>query len=985
MLSDETRSGPFLAGLVARNDWPQLAALALTFGPGRSANALEMAAQVAADQPTLAAFLQWVRCQPFRLFPEASALVGDLSRPDREWRILVALALAPVVWLVDEGLGVSGRIPPGLLTDAIEHCDRMAELMTPVFGPARANRLRIAARLRRRRGAPPAAVTLASAAVALARTEASRTPLFRGLLADGLVELAGAREELDDHVQALAAEREATRLWGQVVPDRDSLRKLALALARVSQLALDRFPDVARRAAEKTIDVIRDLGADATPTAAMGAQILLAQTELVLGDSVAAREAAASAVGIAGDGEGANAAAIVHARALLRSRNRTEAVECLERLLSTRPDGPAAAELQVLLAAARSEQGEWPEAERACRQAIAALNDTTPTSAQAVAQLQLGLIQFAARHRSGGRESLARAEQLFQRISEDQPWKLLPERFACHLALADGETDHQHGILLLTQAMAVAERLVRRTADPAARRLVLDRMREPQDRLICRLCPDLDSSMATALAAEAFAVAECGVAGDLIDLRAELACEEPTVPAEVLARWQAKRVALRRLDRAVEGKDDAAAVRAERRRTRQDADDLLEELHGATMGRFDPWRGTEWPSVATLREMIPTDCATAFVHLHAGQDRSVALLLSRDRAAAVPLAEDLVDIMRDQLTGYYDAWLTNGNHPVRTTEWERALECLLRRVSRSVVAPLMPALQDWGMTRLVISPGPLHGVPFAACALPNGSWLGDRFEITVTPAFALLRPASGRAASNADVFSGIASPGSLLHEAELHWSARHYPHAVVNLYARREQVMQLARQGGTLHYSGHVKFELTAPHRSALMLRDILAATSKEWLTADHILDLRLPPDTCVILSGCESALLRADRQGNASGLATTFLVAGCRVVVGSLWPVGNLATVLMMDRFHAFRREGRGEISALSAAQKWLRDQIPSGPHLREKILGPMLEALPPDLHFLRAPCMREAELLENNFPKQPPFASPVVWSSFIVVGRGW
>ena len=54
----------------------------------------------------------------------------------------------------------------------------------------------------------------------------------------------------------------------------------------------------------------------------------------------------------------------------------------------------------------------------------------------------------------------------------------------------------------------------------------------------------------------------------------------------------------------------------------------------------------------------------------------------------------------------------------------------------------------------------------------------------------------------------------------------------------------------------------------------------------------------------------------------------------------------------------------------------------MRDEILPPLLAVLP---EYLHKACAEEAEFLAGSFSNYPPFASPVVWSSFVVIGRGW
>jgi CHAT domain-containing protein len=120
--------------------------------------------------------------------------------------------------------------------------------------------------------------------------------------------------------------------------------------------------------------------------------------------------------------------------------------------------------------------------------------------------------------------------------------------------------------------------------------------------------------------------------------------------------------------------------------------------------------------------------------------------------------------------------------------------------------------------------------------------------------------------------------------------------------------------------------EAPAPNAQAQAIDGIVSASEimREWS-----LDAEL-----AVLSGCETALGLRTIDGTW-GLAQTFLQAGARSVVVSLWPVDDEATALLMTKFYELwtappaaepaRTVGApppaGKAGALSAAKRWLRD----------------------------------------------------------------
>lgn len=97
-----------------------------------------------------------------------------------------------------------------------------------------------------------------------------------------------------------------------------------------------------------------------------------------------------------------------------------------------------------------------------------------------------------------------------------------------------------------------------------------------------------------------------------------------------------------------------------------------------------------------------------------------------------------------------------------------------------------------------------------------------------------------------------------------------------------------------------------------LTLRDLLRGSP---------LDARL-----AVLSACETAVPGVDLPDEVVSLPTGLLQAGAAGVVGSLWAVSDLSTMVLMARFYAlWRSDGLDPPEALRRAQQWVRD-TPNG-----------------------------------------------------------
>ncbi|MGW1713066.1 CHAT domain-containing protein [Streptomyces sp. NPDC002156] len=133
-------------------------------------------------------------------------------------------------------------------------------------------------------------------------------------------------------------------------------------------------------------------------------------------------------------------------------------------------------------------------------------------------------------------------------------------------------------------------------------------------------------------------------------------------------------------------------------------------------------------------------------------------------------------------------------------------------------------------------------------------------------------------------------------------------------------------EGGVLHLACHASIARTARRTAHLSLHggDLAAEELTEAVGGAGGGRLGL-----VLLAACRSHV-SGRGHNEAYSLATAFLVAGARSVVGSLWPVPDDATsVLMFLTHHFLRTENEPPARALRRAQLWMLDpgrELPAG-----------------------------------------------------------
>ncbi|MEI5103896.1 CHAT domain-containing protein [Streptomyces sp. PmtG] len=148
-------------------------------------------------------------------------------------------------------------------------------------------------------------------------------------------------------------------------------------------------------------------------------------------------------------------------------------------------------------------------------------------------------------------------------------------------------------------------------------------------------------------------------------------------------------------------------------------------------------------------------------------------------------------------------------------------------------------------------------------------------------------------------------------------------------------------EGAVLHLACHAAVARDAHRTAYLALHggDLAAEELTEAMAAGRRGRLGL-----VLLAACRSHV-SGHGDNEAYSLATAFLVAGARSVVGSLWPVPDDATsVLMFMAHHFLRTEGEPPARALRRAQLWMLDPARALPAALPPPLAERARRIDPD-----------------------------------------
>ncbi|GLY20959.1 CHAT domain-containing protein [Micromonospora sp. NBRC 101691] len=99
-------------------------------------------------------------------------------------------------------------------------------------------------------------------------------------------------------------------------------------------------------------------------------------------------------------------------------------------------------------------------------------------------------------------------------------------------------------------------------------------------------------------------------------------------------------------------------------------------------------------------------------------------------------------------------------------------------------------------------------------------------------------------------------------------------------------------------------------------------------LTALEVTDLALAGTELVVLSACDTGLGDVEPGEGVLGLRRSFLIAGARTLVLSLWKVPDEQTRYLMEHFYRLLRDGRSRVEALREAQLLTRESWPAPRH---------------------------------------------------------
>ncbi len=265
------------------------------------------------------------------------------------------------------------------------------------------------------------------------------------------------------------------------------------------------------------------------------------------------------------------------------------------------------------------------------------------------------------------------------------------------------------------------------------------------------------------------------------------------------------------------------------------------------------------------------------------------------------------------------------------------------------------------------------------------NWLDD-YTVSYTPggrALAAARQAVAQDGAKPARLLAISNPTGdarlTYTPAEVEAVAAMFPAGQVQILAgaeaRRDDILNAATGELThFHFSGHGQYDWDDPQNSGLVCADRRLTLH----TIQRRLDLN--QTRLVSLSACETGMVDLRQSPDEFiGLPAGFMAAGAPAVLSTLWAVGDLASMLLVERFYeGLLQQQLSPPEALRQAQRWLRDVTAA--ELADRFSAERLATL-----GLKLPPAIISEgyrrFVDHDGPPRP-FREPYYWAGFVFNG---
>jgi len=320
------------------------------------------------------------------------------------------------------------------------------------------------------------------------------------------------------------------------------------------------------------------------------------------------------------------------------------------------------------------------------------------------------------------------------------------------------------------------------------------------------------------------------------------------------------------------------------------------------------------PLDASELAQLPAPC----VYLVPGPSGGIALLVGAGREAESRPLPGLTDTT---VGARAESWRRLASSPAAraSNEWSAEIISLgewLWTVGMEAVTEMAGDASEV----IMVPCGKLVDLPLHAACRPGPD--GPRYlveDLTIRYSPSLRAVLDATAAKNRPATSLLALADETLQHApgEVAAVAATFDTAVLTLLrsqSTHSEILTALPGVHVAHFACHAFSSPADPLASAIL------ASRDAPITLADILRLDLPAARLVVLSACESAVSDESLPDEVVNLASALVQAGVTGVVGSLWPVDDASTAVLMKQFYQlWRNQLMDPAAALCRAQAWM------------------------------------------------------------------
>ncbi|ABW12154.1 conserved hypothetical protein [Parafrankia sp. EAN1pec] len=379
------------------------------------------------------------------------------------------------------------------------------------------------------------------------------------------------------------------------------------------------------------------------------------------------------------------------------------------------------------------------------------------------------------------------------------------------------------------------------------------------------------------------------------------------------------------------------ALRNQEPRPSTDAASDLKELIQEVRG-LPGWEGFLAPPTPVDLDMAARGGPVVVVNV--SQFGSDAMIITAAGINTVPLPGLTPIAVQDQVISFLQA--SNGATADPDCEMQQTLSWLWNAIASPVLDRLgVSAVPDagepwprlWWCVSGLLSFLPLHAAGHHHTRFdPEPQTVIDRAVSSYAPTITALigarnkRTAAPSVGNAPDVLvvaqpqtpGQCSLPGVLTEVADLKTRLPGRITELTGAHATRETVLRALTSSHWAHFACHGTSDLANPSSSSLLLHDYQTSP----LTVIDLMQLQLDQAELAFLSACETARPGAQLSDEAIHLTAACQLAGFRDVIGTLWPINDLAAVEFADAFYsALLNESTDVAAAAHAATRHTRE----------------------------------------------------------------